>query len=280
MRIGAHVPTRGHGPIGAIESARACGAEAVQIFGSNPRAWALPRIDRARCEAFRAAWSESGLGPLFLHSSYMVNVASPSAEFRGRSRDLATATVALADEIGADGVVVHSGAAGTTTPRAVALGRAVDTFTAVASQARTTAVLIELMAGGRGTVASTLPEARELFDGCDDHPSLGLCLDTCHLFAAGYGLDAADGVSETFAELRALGLEDRLKLVHANDSKGPRGAHLDRHTHIGHGGIGEDGFAAILAQPAVRHAAVVCETPGRLEDHARNVTALRRLAED
>lgn len=278
MRIGAHVSTRGRGPIGAIDGARACGADAVQIFGSNPRAWAHPSIAEDRASEFRREWAASGLGPLFLHASYMVNVASPNPDFRRRAGDLTRATVAVAEAIGADGVVVHAGSAGGTTPRPDGVRAAAATLRSVASEAGATRVVIELTAGGAGSVASTFTEARELFDACDGDPRLALCGDTCHLFAAGYELDTSDGVAAAFDELRRCGLDDRLLLIHANDSAGARGSHQDRHAHIGEGAIGEAGFGAILAQPPARRAAIVCETPGRYEDRARDVAALRRLA--
>jgi deoxyribonuclease IV len=278
VRIGAHVPTRGAGILGAIDSARACGAEAAQIWGSNPRGWAEPRLDPDRRREFARAWEEAGVGPLVLHSPYMVNVASSTPSFRDRSVHLAQATVRLADDLGALGVVVHAGSAGAATERARAVEAAARSLTHIADAADQAWVLVELTAGGAGSVASTFPEARELFDAAGHHPRLALCADTCHLFAAGYGVDTAPGVDDAFADLRRAGLARRLKLMHANDSAFPRGTHRDRHTHIGKGHIGEAGFRAILRQPAVRRAVVVCETPGRLEDTARNVATLRRLA--
>jgi deoxyribonuclease-4 len=264
--------------MGAIESARACGADAAQIWGSNPRAWAHPAVDAASCERFRAAWQEAGIGPLFLHAPYMVNVASPNVDFRRRSVDLARATMALADSIGADGVVVHAGAAGAATERGRAVEAAAASLVSIAEATDSATVLVELTAGGAGSVAATFPQARELFDAVGDHRGLALCTDTCHLFAAGYSLDTEAGVAACFGELRRLRLARKLRLVHANDSRFQRGLRRDSHTHIGEGHIGERGFAAILAQPAVRRCAVVCETPGRVEDHARNIATLRRLA--
>lgn len=279
MRIGGHVPTRG-GLFGAIESARACGAAAAQIWGSNPRAWAHPSVAPDRVEAFRRAWREAGIGPLFVHAPYMVNVASPNPEFRRRAVDLARATVALADAAGADGVVIHAGSAGAATPPERGVELAAASLVATARAAERVTVLVELTAGGAGSVASTLPQARRLFDACGDAPNLRLCLDTCHLFAAGYPLDTPEGVEETFDELRSHRLAGRLRVVHANDSAFPRGQRRDSHTHVGKGHIGEAGFRAILAQPSVRRCAVLCETPGRLEDHARNIATLRRLAKE
>jgi deoxyribonuclease IV len=264
--------------MGAIDSARACGADAAQIWGSNPRAWAPPSVSRSVAVRFGHAWREAGLGPLVLHAPYMVNVASPNPDFRRRSVDLARATVALAEAIGAMGVVVHAGSAGTSTERDRALQIASKSLATIADEAEASSVLVELTAGGAGSVASTFPHFHGLLDAAGKHPRLALCADTCHLFAAGYALDTPEGVRTCFGQVRHLGISGRLRLIHANDSKFPRGTHRDSHTHVGEGHIGEVGFRAILAQPAVRRCAVICETPGRLEDHARNIATIRRLA--
>ena len=227
---------------------------------------------------FGRAWREAGLGPLILHAPYMVNVASPNRDFRRRSVELARATVSLAEAIGADGVVIHAGSAGASTERLEATEVAASSLMAIADSAHTTSVFVELTAGGAGSVASTFPEYRKLLDTARRHPRLALCADTCHLFAAGYSLDTPSGVRACFDEVRRLGLSRRLRVIHANDSKYALGAHRDSHTHIGKGHIGEVGFRAILAHPAVRRCAVICETPGRLEDHARNIATIRRLA--
>jgi deoxyribonuclease-4 len=277
--IGAHVATGGRETLlGAISAAREVGADCAQIWGSNPRAWAPPTTAPDAARRFGEAWRSAGLGPLVLHSPYMVNVASTNAEFRRRSVELARTTVALCEQIGAAGVVVHSGAAGAATPRAEALRVAGDSFRRIADAAGASHVLVELMAGTAGAVASTFSEARELLDACEMHERLALAADTCHLFAAGYALDDANGVAACFAELRAAGLARRLRLVHANDSRHPSGLHRDSHEHIGRGHIGERGFAAILAQPAVRRCPVIVETAGEDADRAGDVAILRRLA--
>ena len=264
--------------MGAIDSAKACGADAAQIWGSNPRAWAHPSVNESLRRRFVDGWREAGLGPLFVHSPYMVNVASPNPDFRRRSVELARATVALARDIEASGVVVHAGAGGADTPRPQAVQAAAESLRRIAEEADRTHVLIELTAGGTGTVASTFTEAAELLDAAGGNEHLALCVDTCHLFARGYALDSKDGVAECFGELRQLRLDGRLELVHANDSMYERGQRRDSHTHIGKGHIGEGGFRAILADASIRRCPVLCETPGRLEDHARNIATLRRLS--
>jgi deoxyribonuclease-4 len=208
----------------------------------------------------------------------MVNVASPNDDFRRRSVNLARATMDLAERVGAHGVVVHAGAGGAQTDRREAVERAARSLVAIANEADRTRLVVELTAGGAGSVASTFAQARELLDAAGRHTGLRLCADTCHLFAAGFALDTKEGVGSCFDELRRHRLAGRLALVHANDSAFPRGARRDSHTHIGEGYIGAVGFASILAEPLVRRVPIVCETPGRLEDHARNIAALRRLA--
>lgn len=275
MRIGAHVPTRG-GILSAIPAARERAAQAVQVFVSNPRAWAPPRAFERDAEAFREAWAASGLGPLLVHAPYLVNVASPNEDFLARSRALLARTVRACDAYGALALVVHAGAGGPQEPDA-ARARAAGVLRAVCEEAEETTVAVELMAGTAGAVASTIEEAARLVEAVD-HERLRLCLDTCHLFAAGYPLDAPEGVEACFAELRGAGLADRLVAVHANDARFPRGARRDRHEHVGEGFIGPEGFRALLARPELAGLAVVVETEGDAAAHRRDVETLRALA--
>jgi deoxyribonuclease-4 len=272
--LGAHVRTKG-GILSAVDLAKEETAEAVQLFASNPRQWRGPSLSDHRAAEFRAAWKESGLGPLFFHAPYLVNIASPVPEFHRKSEELAKASMVAAEVLGAEGVVVHAGAGGPGEPER-ALERAAECLRAVA-EASDALLIVELMAGTMGSVATTIPEAARLFEAVD-HPRLRLCLDTCHLFAGGYGLDEPEGVRQCFGELRKHGLTRRLALVHANDAKHPRGSRRDRHENIGKGFIGREGFRAILADPAVRRCSVVVETPGTHETHRRDLETLRELA--
>jgi len=276
VRIGAHVPTRG-GLLSAIRNARECGADAIQVFISNPRAWAPPRISAKEASTFGSAWSDSGLGPLYVHSTYVVNLASPMPEFHTPSIAVVPRSGSVASRIGASGYVEHAGYGGP--------GEQMEAFERASEALRATtssggcAILVELTAGTAGSVAATFPEAARLFEAVG-HAGLGLCADTCHLFAAGYALDEPDGVAGCFEELRSTGLAERLTLIHANDAKYERGSHRDRHEHIGQGRIGVEGFYEILRRPEVRDLSFVIETPGTLSDHARNIATLRRLAAD
>lgn len=274
MRVGAHIRTRG-GLATAAEVAREVGADAVQLFVSNPRSWAGPRLETA--EAFGAAWRGSGVGPLFVHAPYLVNVASPNPDFLAKSLELCRRSVAACGLIEAAGFVVHAGAGGPGEP-AQALERAAALLQAVLSETPdTTRLLVELMAGTSGAVASTFAEAAALFDTVADD-RLGLCLDTCHLFAAGYGLDDPEGVDACFDELHATGLDGRLALIHANDARFERGSRRDRHEVVGEGHIGLEGFAAVLRRPEVRDLSLIVETPASGERRRRELETLRSLA--
>lgn len=273
MRFGAHVRTAG-GLRSAIDAARAVGADVVQVFLSNPRAWAAPRIETA--ERFGEQWREADIGPFYVHAPYLVNIASPSPDFHAKSLELVARSVAACEVAGAAGFVVHAGAGGTGEP-AAARARAAGLLGSALELAQDTRLLVELMAGTAGAVASTFAEAAALFDAVGDD-RLGLCIDTCHLFAAGYGLDDAEGVEACFAELHDLGLAGRLALVHANDAKHPRGSHRDRHERIGEGLIGVEGFFEILHRPEVRDLDLVLETPADPEQRTRELATLRRLA--
>ena len=277
MRIGAHVRRGGSGGVSStVSSCRERGADAAQIFVSNPRGWAPPRVSPEDAAAFRAEWAESGLWPLVAHAPYLVNIASPNPEFLQNSRTLTRATVHACDELGVEVLVLHAGAGGSS-DRAAALTRAAETLREASSESEHVRVAVELMAGTSGAVASTLKEASVLLQAAGSD-SLALCLDTCHLLAAGYGLDEPEGVAGFFDELVTEGLAARVALVHANDSMYERGAKRDRHANIGEGYIGLEGWRAILARPEMAGMALIVETPGEAAGQAKDIEHLRELA--
>lgn len=273
MRIGAHLRTPG-GLRSAVETARDVGAEAAQLFISNPRAWSGPRLETA--EKFGAEWRSSGIGPLFVHAPYLVNIASPNPEFLAKSLELCRRSVRACGVLEAGGFVVHAGAGGPG-ERAQPLERAATVLRAILTETPdSTRLLVELMAGTAGAVASTIAEAAELFDAVGDD-RLGLVLDTCHLFVTGYGIDEPAGVDALFDELGTSRLGSRLRLIHMNDAKNERGSRRDRHEVVGEGAIGLDGFAAILRRPEVRDLSVVVETPASGEARRAELERIRSL---
>ncbi|HEY7762116.1 MAG TPA: deoxyribonuclease IV [Actinomycetota bacterium] len=277
MRFGAHVRRGSEATTGVVEECRRRGADCAQIFLSNPRAWAPPSFTDDAAARFREGWGASGLGPLAAHAPYLVNIASPNPGFLSRSRSLARATARACDRLGVDMLVLHAGAGGGSEPVA-ARRRAASSLRQVLRSAARVHVLVELLAGTRGAVASTIGEAAALLDEAGDG-RIGLCLDICHLFAAGYGLDEPEGVGELFSELGELDLTDRVALVHANDSAFPRGERRDRHAPVGEGFVGPGGWRSILSRPEASELPFVLETPGDADSHAEQLQTLRRLAE-
>jgi deoxyribonuclease-4 len=278
VRFGAHVRRGSEATTGVVEECRRRNADCAQVFLSNPRAWAPPSFTDRDAERFRQGWRASGLGPLAAHAPYLVNIASPSRDFLSRSRALARATARACDRLGVDMLVVHAGAGGGDEPASARHRAAVSLRQVVRSAARVH-VLVELMAGTRGAVASTIAEAAALLEEASE-ASIGLCLDVCHLFAAGYGLDEPSGVDELFSELEVRELTERVALVHANDSAFPRGERRDRHAPVGDGFVGRRGWRAILSRPDAAGLPFVLETPGDAASHAEQIALLRRLAPD
>jgi deoxyribonuclease-4 len=272
VRVGAHLRS---GLRTAVETAKSVGADCAQLFISNPRAWSGPRLDTA--EKFGGSWREGEIGPLYVHAPYLVNIASPNAEFLGKSIELCRTSVRACGVLGATGFVVHAGAGGPA-ERHEALDRAATVLQATLLETPpTTRLLVELMANTAGAVASRISEAQELFDHVGDE-RLGLVLDTCHLFATGYGLDTADGIDELFTELAETGLVDRVALVHLNDAKNERGSKRDRHEVVGEGLIGETGFTTFLQRPEVRPLDVLVETPASGDARRDELERIRRYA--
>lgn len=277
MILGAHVRRRQTGITGAIEEARLRDADCLQIFVSNPRAWAGPRYGEAEIERFRAELATSGLRPCVAHLSYIGNVAAWNPVVLRRTRELLLETVHACDLLGVDLLVVHTGAGGPQS-RDAALQAAAASYRMAVAGARRVRVVAELMAGTSGAVASLPAEAEELITAVADE-RLGLVLDTAHLFAAGVPIDEADGVGALSDELRARGLASRLALVHANDSVFERGAHRDRHTDISDGMIGAEGWRALVNDPLIGSVPWMLETPGDVNRQRADIAHLRGLRE-
>ncbi len=275
MRIGAHVRRGAGGVAGAIEEARRRGADCAQVFLSNPRGWAPPHYTDDQVDEFKEAWAASGLTPLFAHAPYLVNIASAIPEFLEKSRELARTSLATCARLRVDALVVHAGTGGDDPPDQV-LSRAAASLRAIAADA-SVRLVVELEEGIPAASASTVAEAARLFESAGV-PDLGLCLDTCHLFATGYALDTPAGVPLLFDELHESGLSQRVALIHANDAMFERGSHRDRHANIGDGHIGIGGFRALLTSPEAADLAFVLETPGDAARHAADIALLRSLA--
>lgn len=277
VRIGIHVRGFDAGRPVAVEKALERRAEVIQIFASSPRMWKTVAVVPSADRELRLEMREHDVKPLFIHAPYLVNLASPSAATRDLSLKMLAWNLERAEALGAAGVVVHAGAA---VSQAHSMGLkhvARGVVNVLGRGSRGPRVLVELTAGGAGAVASNFTQAQQLLDACGGHSRLGFCVDTCHLHAAGYELSSSQGVAEMVDEIRGMVGIGRLRLIHANDSRDPRGSRRDRHWHVGRGYIGRKGFQAIVTHPRLRNVPVVCETPGEVRDDRRNIALLKRL---
>lgn len=263
-RIGAHVSVAG-GLGRSLERARRIGAEALQVFPSNPRQWRRPEFPPEELRGFRAALARARK-PLAVHTIYLINLASPDPDLRRRSsRALADALV-FGARAGAGGVVTHLGshrgdgfdaALGRV---ASAAGEALGLAGAEAAPDPLPALLLETSAGGTGSVGSTPEELGRLLAELPE--TSGVCLDTAHLFAAGFPVHTPEGRDALLADLDRRVCLGRVGLVHLNDSRSELGSRRDRHENLWEGRIGRPGLALWVRHAALRHAPFVLETPG------------------
>ena len=261
----------------AIAAAEGMGADVVQLFVQSPRTWRFPNHDPSAIEQFRTRRAETGIGGVLVHALYLVNLAAPDDAVYTKSVDTMRATMDAACAIEADGVVFHIGShlgAGFD----VGLERVVPALEQVLDRcSETTWLLMENSAGAGGTIGRSIEELAVVFDALGRHERLGLCLDSCHLFVSGVDVRDRKALNALLRELdRRIGL-DRLRALHANDSKAPLGSNRDRHENIGDGLIGE-GLGTFLSHPKLQRLPVVLEVPGK-DGRGPNAEEVRKLRE-
>jgi deoxyribonuclease IV len=276
--VGAHVPVAGGLATGGLRYAAQVGAEAIQVFVSNPRGWALAAGKQAEDERLRAHSDGTGM-PVFVHSPYLINFGSPSPETVANSVASVRHALVRGAAIRARGVVVHTGSA-VSQSREAAMRQVREHLLPLLDEIPDDGpdLLLEPMAGQGKMLCATVQDLGPYLDVLDRHPRVGVCLDTCHAFAAGHDLTAPGGVAATLDALVAAVGAGRLKLIHANDSKDECGSCKDRHENIGAGRIGTGAFAELFRHPVSRGVPMVIETPGRsAEPHRADVETLKGL---
>ncbi|CCH20287.1 deoxyribonuclease IV [Micromonospora lupini] len=278
--VGAHTPTSGGLARAALPYLDATGAEAVQVYVSNSRGWALPPGDPAQDALFREGCVERGI-PAFIHASLLVNLGSPTAATVEKSAETLAHALRRGVAIGARAVVFHAGSSvdeGHAEAAMRQVRRELLPLLDWAAEASGPMLLVEPSAGGGRSLASRVEQLGPYLDAVDRHPMLGVCFDTCHAWAAGHDLAAEGGMTATLDTLVATVGSDRLRLVHANDSKDLCGSTRDRHENIGKGTIGEPAFAELMTHPATAGVPIVVETPSEKQlGHTADIATLTRL---
>jgi deoxyribonuclease-4 len=282
-RIGIHTSTSG-GPETAAERAYRLGCNTFQMFSSSPRMWRPYQLSKSQCEEMIRLNEKYGIKPLVIHTSYLVNVASSTTEFLGKSIQAFRAEVERGLALGAQYLVLHAGSyRGLTREEglkraATAIAEATDRLDMEGCGFK---VLIENAAGAEYSLGSSFEQVAELVDRLRPVLPVAACIDTCHTHVAGYDIVTPDGYEFTMKYLEnTIGLRN-IPVWHCNDAKAARASKLDRHQHIGQGSIGLEPFRRLLNDPRTAHAAFIAETPiDEPGDDQRNVDVLKALVNE
>lgn len=282
QRFGAHMSVAG-GFANAFEAGEKAGCDCLQIFVKNQRQWSAKPLDQAAIDEYREAAERTKLSPVVAHASYLLNLASPEAANRKKSEDALVDELTRSAQLGVDMVVFHPGAH---MGDGVEIGieRIAASIDKVAKRVDTDAVklLLETTAGQGSAIGYELAHLRSIIDQAKCGDWLGVCVDTCHIFAAGYDIRSEEGYESFVGELIDLSLLDRVDCFHVNDSMKDCGSRVDRHDHIGKGKIGKAGFEHLVNDKRLTHVPCILETPkgvdGRGTDLDRvNLNRLRGL---
>jgi len=287
-RLGAHLSIAGGLPR-AVDRAEASGCQALQIFTKSAGQWRARTLPPEEIGRFRARVAESGIRPVVAHNSYLINVAAAAPALREQSIAALGEEIDRAEALGLDGLVMHPGSytTGTEDRGLTLIADALSALLRARPRGRTM-ILLEQTAGQGTNLGHRFEHLAAILDRMKRSRRVGVCLDTCHLLAAGYDICSEDGYRRTFEEFdRLVGL-DRVKAFHLNDSKKPCGSRVDRHEHIGKGCLGLEPFRMLLNDPRFADLPMLLETP-KLESKeslrrsdvdpwdARNLRTLRKL---
>ncbi len=274
--IGAHLSTKG-GLHTVFDRANEIKASAVALFAKNSSQWKGKELTDDDCKLFA---QKRTVRPVFTHTSYLINLATTNSEFHRKSIAAMIDELDRAERLGIAGVVLHPGAhMGAGTQAGLdQIARSFDQIHAAIPSHRVV-TLLETSAGQGSCVGCTFEELGRIISIVDDKKRLGICIDTCHIFAAGYDIRTPDGYERTIDDVeRHVGI-NRVGLFHLNDSKKPLGSRVDRHEHIGDGQIGVEGFRLLLNDERFRRIPKLLETPKKIEHESdrRNLRTLRSL---
>ncbi|MFM7542248.1 MAG: deoxyribonuclease IV [Actinomycetales bacterium] len=277
-RIGAHVPTSGGMAKRSIEYATTIKAEAIQVFASNPRGWAMPEPNPQADSKFRELAEQLDI-ETYVHAPFLINLGSPTQSTYENSLASTAYSLKRGAEIGAKGVVIHTGSAVDENHVAKAWRQIAKGVTPILKKLKPDDpwLLLEPTAGQGQSLVRKLEDLNNYFEALEWHPKVGVCLDTCHVYAAGHDIKTKGGMKKTIDLLVEIVGVERIQLIHANDSMDVLGSLKDRHQNLGEGEIGKQPFAELLEHPAISNAPLILETPGEEPEHGSEVALLKKL---
>lgn len=274
--IGAHMPTsKGFGT--AVRNAKEIGATAIQVFTSSPQQWRAKKITDDMIAEFLAARKETGIDWTISHDSYLINLAAPDEAMRKKSIEALVDEMERCAKLKIPYVVSHMGSH-KGEGEAEGLKRlAMSAKDVLSNSPRSVSLAMETTAGTGSSLGYRFEHLAEVIERCKAPKRLVVCMDTCHIFSAGYDIRTEEGYERVIQEFsERVGL-DRLVCIHANDSLKPLGERKDRHAHIGEGMIGAAAFERIVNDPRLFHAPLIIETPNAEEMHGANLERLRSM---
>lgn len=281
MKIGCHVSIAG-GIDNSVKRAEELGCSTMQIFSKNASTWREKILKRDEVESFRGNLKNSNINPVFIHTSYLINLASPSDELYFKSINAFIEEMKRADILLTEPFLITHPGAHTGAGEEYGIERIIRALNIIleksADLSLKTMVLLEDTAGSGTHLGYTFGQLKRMMEGAKDRKRIGICFDTCHAFAAGYDLSYQEGIEQTLEELeKYIGL-DKLKVIHLNDSKFPLSSRKDRHTHLGKGYIGLEGFKVLVNHKYLKDLPFILETPKHDEkDDINNINLVKSL---
>ncbi len=267
------MPT-GKGLGAAVRVGKSIGCTAVQVFTSSPKMWSSKPITEEAIAELAAALAESQMGPVVSHDSYLINLCAPAPETKAKSIEALARELHRCGQLGIPYVVSHMGAHMGQGEEEGLRQVAAETKAILADAPPGVTLLMETTAGQGSSLNWKFEHLSELFSATGAPSNLGVCLDTCHIFAAGYDIRTQESYEATFEQFNHLVGIGRLKVIHCNDSKKPLGSRVDRHDHLGEGEIGETAFRLLVSDPRFDGVPILVETPDAETMHAVNVGKL------
>jgi deoxyribonuclease-4 len=275
FRIGAHVSIADGFPT-AVDREIELGGNCGQIFVGSPRGWTVGNVDPEEADAFRESSEEQDVGPWIVHGTYLINLATPKEDLAAKSVDCLQDELDATATLGVPYYVFHPGAH-TGAGEETGIENVGERLSEVDVPTDVT-LLLENTAGTGTTVGTHLADLHRSVEVSGlDYDDLGICLDTCHLFAAGYDFTDADGMESLIAEVDDTVGIGNVHYLHLNDSKHPLGSEKDEHEHIGEGEIGEEGFRRFINHHALKELPMVVETPADEKGYSWNIERVKEL---